>query len=144
MIKLLATISLISLAVFGILVTPEPITHNVVRLTWITQPDTTWINVRDTTFNSVGAAHSATGGITNTVTISGTAGMVFQIQEYKLVNGRLEMITFFNTNPVPTVDTPTPTNTPTQTTQPSVTPVPTNTPITNPFKVRVFTPIVLH
>lgn len=124
----LATIGMILAAVFGVLsVTPEPITPNVVRLTWITQPDTTYINIRDVTFERVGLAQSATGGITNTVTISGTTGMVFQIQEYKLAGCCLELITFFNTAPVPNADFPTatPPVTPTQT----VTPQPIETPI---------------
>lgn len=137
MLKLIGIISVIIAAVLS--VAPEPITPNVVRLTWQTQPETTYINVRDTTFNSVGLAQSATGGVTNTVTISGTENMVFQIQEYKLVNSRLEMITFFNTEPVPHVDFPTAT----QTSQPSVTPVPTNTPISNMFEGRLYIPIIM-
>lgn len=136
----IATISLIAAAVFGALVTPEPIRYNAVQITWQTQPETTWINVWNTSSNYMQYAASVSPGVTNTLTLEAVESVVFQIQEYKLVNGSLEMITFFNLAPVPHSDFPSPT----PTSAPSVTPVPTNTPISNPFKVQVFTPIVLH
>lgn len=141
MLKILfVTISLIGLAVFGVFVTPEPIAYHAVRITWQTQPDTTWINIWNTNDNYMQYAARVSPGVTNTLTLEAVEGVVFQIQEYRLVNGSLEMITFFNLEPVPHSDFPTPTQTP----QPSVTPVPTNTPISNTLKVQVFAPIVMR
>lgn len=144
----LTTIVLLTTLLVGWLIIPEPISPNVVRLTWVTHPQTVYINVRDLTFNSVALAQIATGGITNTVTISGTEGMQFQIQEYHLVNGRLEMILFTNTAPVPHVDFPTATATSTieqtETPLPSDTPTPTVTPTPIIGLQRFNVPIVMH
>lgn len=142
MLKLLVTSALMLAAVLS--VTPEPIAHNVVRITWVTQLETTYVNIWNTNENYMQYAASVSPGVTNTLTLQAVESVVFQIQEYKLVNGRLELITLFNLEPVPHSDFPTPTNIPTNTAQPSVTPFPTNTPISNPLKVRVFTPIVMH
>lgn len=142
MLKLIVTISLILAAVLS--VTPKPIAYNTVQITWATQPQTTWVNIWNTPENYMQYAASVAPGITNTLTLEAVKGVVFQIQEYKLVHGRLEMITFFNLEPVPHSDFPTPTNMPTSTAQPSVTSVPTSTPISNPLKVRLFTPIIMR
>lgn len=138
----LTTIVLLSTLLVGWLIIPEPISPNLVRLTWVTHPQTVYINVRDLTFNSVALAQIATGGITNTVTISGTEGMQFQIQEYRLVEGRLEMILFTNTAPVPHVDFPTATPTIEQTATPLPSVTPTPTPIIGLKRFNV--PIVMH
>jgi hypothetical protein len=145
MLKLLVTTSLILAAVLS--VTPTPISQNRVLIEWVTQPDTTWINIWEVTQPSSGTflrANAVTGGVTNTVELSGTSGLVFQIQEYKLVAGQLTLVTFFNLEPVPHADFPTPSVTPSQTPQPTLTPVPTNTPISNPLQVRMFMPIVMR
>jgi hypothetical protein len=136
--------SCVWLLLVAMVVTPQPVTPELVQIVWVTQPETTYINVRDVTFERVGLAQSATGGVTNTVTISGTEGMVFQIQEYKLVGCCLELITFFNTSAVPHVDFPTatPILPPTQTQQPTNTPIATPVPIQ--LQHKLYTPMILR
>jgi hypothetical protein len=128
------------LMVVAALVTPVPVAYNTVQVSWVTQPDTTWINVWDTNANEMRYAASVSSGVTNTLTLSATEGLVFQIQEYKLVNSRLELITFFNLAPVPASDFPTPI----QTQQPANTPLPTLTVTPIQLKYRLYTPIVIH
>lgn len=114
--------------------TPQPITANRVSLTWITQPETSWINIYDT-HDTVGLAQAVTGGITNTVTISGTEGMAFVIQEYRNTQGHLELVMMFTTDATPHVDF---------TTQ---TPTPILTPIATPLQTdlyQVYTSIVMR
>lgn len=140
MLKINLTFTLIALAVV-LVVTPEPISPTHATLTWVPDPQTIWINVYDVPAVSVGIAQSVTGGITNTVTISATEGMTFVIQEYRLVNGRLELVKFFSTGATPHVDFPTATLTPVQTQipQPTQTPKPTATATATPIKP---TPII--
>lgn len=137
MLKLSAVFGMIALIVATV-ITPEPIKYNVVQIAWVTQSETTWINIYDVG-GTHGIAQAATGGITNTVIISATEGMTFVIQEYKLVDSHLELVKFFSTAPVPASDFPTPTQTP----QPTNTPVPTAT-IEPIVKHRIYTPIVMH
>ncbi len=138
----LMIIGLITAFILLIAVTPEPISSNTATITWVTQPQTTWINVWDVTQPGSGTfirANEVSSGVTNTLTLSTTTGLVFQIQEYQLVAGRLELVTFFNTNPVPYIEFPTPIEIP----QPSVTPIPTATPKPG-LKPRVSIPVVMR
>lgn len=141
---ILATISgLMGMLILLVAVVPVPIAPNAVQISWVTQPETTYINVWNTNANELVTAHGVSSGITNTLTLSATEGVVFQIQEYKLVNGRLELVTFFNADPVPVMPTQIPTIKPTQTPQPSVTPNPTATPISG-MKPRMLTALVMR
>jgi hypothetical protein len=128
------------------LVTPKPIAYNTVEITWITQPETTYVNIWNTTSNYMQYATIVSSGVTNTLTLEASEGVVFQIQEYKLVNGRLELITFFNLDAVPHSEFPTPTNTPvpSETPQPSVTPNPTATATPVQTKHRFYNGIVMR
>lgn len=140
----LTTIASLIAFVLAALVTPQPISPTRATLTWVPDPQTVWVNVYDVPNVTVGLAQSVTGGITNTITISATEGMTFVIQEYKIVNGRLELVKFFSTSATPHVDFPTATLTPVQTQTPQPTLTPTATILPSQIKPRIYTPIVIH
>lgn len=131
--------SCVWLLLVAVVVTPQPVTPSTATITWVTQSETTYLNVWIIEPDTLVWVGNVTGGVTTTLTLASFEGAMYQVHEFKLVGCCLELITFFNTAPVPHVDFPTAIPTPIQT----VTPLPTNTPIVT-LTPRVYTPIVKH
>lgn len=138
--------SCVWLLLVAMVVTPQPVTPNIATITWVTQSETTYLNVWIIEPDTLVWVGNVTGGVTTTLTLASFEGAMYQVHEFKLVGCCLERVTFFSTAPAPHVDFPTVTATPTQTTplQPTNTPVATPTLPSVTLTPRVYTPIVKH